>query len=478
MPDTASQVMAPNGTPVPPSEPTREYLSGRSFGFGYQTFNSLANHAQTVSAYLGDELYDEMLLDSTVRSSINTLKSTILSEQWELQSAVGPENFDEETDQEANADFKLAQTIKEFCDRVLAGLDEPLDDMLWQILDGIPYGCMLAEKTYKDGEGIDRGKLVLASIHVKPRWAWNFQIDNLGNVVGFSGSIERKREDDPRNNLIERSKCVLFSWLPKARDPRGTPALDAAYEPWNLKVLTRPQYWKYLSRFAVPSYWGTTAEGAGDVPERNSAGVLTGNKISAQAQMLATILAMENASGAVGAFGAKLEALDPQGDGSAFREAFDEFRREIVFAILQQARATMEAQHSSKADGANARDVLGVLGRIGKRALCGVVVHDILKDLVRINFGPEAVRLCPKFTIGMIDPEDFSRNANAIARLAMADMLVDEMKPGLLARIGLGGLIKSVKQFMAARQREVQAAKPRPQADPTAADPTSQKQAA
>ena len=96
MPDTASQVMAPNGTPVPPSEPTREYLSGRSFGFGYQTFNSLANHAQTVSAYLGDELYDEMLLDSTVRSSTNTLKSTILSEQWELQSAVGPENFDEE----------------------------------------------------------------------------------------------------------------------------------------------------------------------------------------------------------------------------------------------------------------------------------------------------------------------------------------------------------------------------------------------
>jgi len=429
-------------TGKPKGDPEREYLAGYAWrSFSSQVYNTLANHAESASRLYGDRLYDAMLLDGTVRATINTLKAAVLADGVQVEPALQDGPGADELDP---AEVELASEIAEFCERALTGIDECLEDVLWQLLDGIPYGCMLGEVTYKHVEkGPDAGRLTLQSIHVKPRWSWYFLIDRAGGVAGITGAINRQPNDPPQQ-VLPRDKFIVFSWLPKARDPRGTPALDAVYDAWNMKVQTRPEYWKYLSRFASPSYFGTTAEGATDVEERDpETGKPTGKTLTAQQAFLQAILALENASAAVGAHGATLTTLDPMGEGSAFITAFDEFRHEIVFGILQQVRATLEATHSSKSDSETAQDILGILVRVAKKLLAGVLVRDVIKPLVSHNWGPDvAERLHPRVVLGMVDQQDFSRNANAVARLASVGMIAAPEREGVMKWLGLGGLIR------------------------------------
>ena len=421
-----------------------EYLAGSPINpFVARAYNSLATAAARAVALHGDALYDAMLDDSVVRSSIDTFKAAILGDDMHLEPAVRIEPDDLDVTDLERQDAERAAQYAEFCERALSYLDDEIGTTLWQILDAIPRGAMLAEATYKvAGPGPDAGLLVPVSLHVKPRSAWDFVVNRAGDVIGFTGDIIQPDPDDrtgtSRIRVLPREKFVLLSWMPRQRDPRGTPALDAAYEAWNMRTLTRPQHWKYLSRFAVPSYWGTTAPDAGDVEEEGTDGSPV--VMTAEQAMLRAIQALENASGAVGANGATLETLDPQSDGTPFRIANDEFRREIVFAILCQVRATLEAEHSSKADSESAQDVFGLIVRIGKKLLAASLRRDLFKPLIEWNFGPDAGRLAPLPRFGMVDMADFSRNANAISRLASAGLLTEAHVPAVLAWLGLGFL--------------------------------------
>jgi hypothetical protein len=425
------------------ANPEREYMAGGVAAFGGGVFTTLANHAREVAGLHGDDLYDAMLLDSTVSASVDTIKAAILAEGIQFIPAVTYEDVDNDDATEADAD--LAYEINEAWMRSVEALNEPFEDFCWQMLDGIPKGCMLGEQTYRfHEEGPDAGRWMLDRAAAKSRYAWNFEVDSRGRVVGFSGWEARPRYRGGR--VLPREKFVLFSWLPRNGDPRGTPALDSVIEPWNLKTLLRPQYWKYLDRFAVPSLFGTTAEDAGDVEETDDEGNLTGATISAQQAMLNAIVRLQNGTAVVGAYGSTLTPLNPSGDGSAFGVAFDFFDRQIATGILHSARAILEAQRSSRKDAETSQDTLGAIARVGKKSLGATIRSDMIRPWVKMNWGEDAARrFTPVAVLGLTEQQDFSRNANAVAKLASVGLIGPEEKPGALRFLGIGGLVKRIR---------------------------------
>jgi hypothetical protein len=141
--------------------PEREYLAGGAGDWGLGVFTTLANHAREVAARYGDALYDTMLSDSTVSAAIDTLKAAVLAEGIQFVPAVTYEDVDNEDATEAEAD--LAYEINESWMRSIEALEEPFEDFCWQMLDAIPYGCMLGEQTYRYHEdGPDAGRWMLA----------------------------------------------------------------------------------------------------------------------------------------------------------------------------------------------------------------------------------------------------------------------------------------------------------------------------
>jgi phage gp29-like protein len=163
--------------------------------------------------------------------------------------------------------------------------------------------------------------------------------------------------------------------------------------------------------------------------------------------MRAGLLDFENATVAVGPHGSALTVIHPSGEGSAFRSAFDEFRREIVFAILCVVRATLEAKNSSKADGQIAQDVMGTVVRLLKKQLAASARNDLFRPLVRANFGDSDAELhTPAVQLGMTEMQDFSRNANAVARLASAGLIAPGERLSFLTWLGFGSFFNRLRR--------------------------------
>lgn len=434
--------------PATQANPKREYVSGYAGMYSLAVFDNLANHALSVVARHGDALYDAELLDADVRAAVNTVKAAILADGVQLTCAVRAEPADDAEDPDEDpaevaretAEYERAEEIRDFCQRVLDGLEEPFETTLWKILDAIPYGAQLAEWTAKDGEGPDAGRLVIDSLRVKPRDSWNYAVNRAGKVVGYTITSIVDRKNLP--TLLGPDKFVCFEWLPSAGAVGGTPALDAVYEPWNLKVLLRPERWTFLSLYAMPVVFGTTGEDAGDVEERDENGNPTGVTITPQEALLAALVDLYKKRAGAGPAGTEVHEIGGKADGRAFADAFAEIRLEIAEAITNQVREA--ARISNDRDSADApSDDLSAVARVGKKMLAGVL-RKWLQVVVRLNFGDEAARLTPIVRLGVVDLNFFSRVANAIARLASAGLIPPEAAPEALAFIGMEGVVRSM----------------------------------
>ena len=161
--------------PVIPTtiDPKTEYVSGGGVSWLAQYLATLPPFIDDVTRDFGDDLYDRMMRDPQIASSINTIKNGILANGVSLPAVTLPTTDKPTTDGmticEPHADQPLADEIAAFCQRLLDNLDTPLHDVLWNMLDALAYGHKVAEKIYGDGQGEDAGKLVLIKLKVKPR---------------------------------------------------------------------------------------------------------------------------------------------------------------------------------------------------------------------------------------------------------------------------------------------------------------------
>jgi hypothetical protein len=353
--------------------------------------------------------------------------------------------------EKARVEAKLSQEICDFCADVLDHLDRPFLDVLYELLDAVALGNKVAEQVYElgtDHEG--RQRIVLKALKVKPRNSTAFVTDAYLNVVGLVAILPGKGypvttgtvmgSPDQIPNLLPREKFAIMTWAAHNGDPRGTSLLRPVYNPWWGKMQVMGEYLKYLAQFAGPSLIGYTAPGAVSVPQTDALGnVIPGAPlITPEQAMLNALIGFKNSSVIALPFGTKVDPLSMTGDGEAFREALTQFNSEISKGILCQTLATEEGVHMAKAASETHQDVLDLVIHHVKQTLAQMIRRDILRPLVRYNWGEEAARrLTPKVILSSVEKHNWARDASAVSSLVGSQYLDPSQYREMDARLGL-----------------------------------------
>lgn len=398
------------------ANPAIEYVAG-----GYeQWYQSIARvlpwSIDDVTDDFGDDLYERMLLDAQVSSVLGTLRTGVLEDGVTLTSAIADED---------NPQYQQAADLVTFCERVLDDLDgvASIDDVLEDMLLALALGNRVAEQTYAvDSTYSGQQQLVPRSLKVKPRTSTAFVIDSYRNVVGLLGLIpgvgypvqQGTFVIDPgaQPNILPREKFFILTNRPQNNDPRGTSLLRAAYDPWNQNMQLAGEYLKYLSQFASPTLIGITPENAITEPTTDGLGNPTLDQfgtpiiVTPEQALLNSLIAVRNGTALVAPFGTQITPLEMSGAGEAFIAAFDRNDRRITKAILFQTLATEEAEHGTRAQSQTHQDTLDTVKRQRKKALERALRRDVLRQLVRYNFGDDAINLTPLVSLGVAEAPD------------------------------------------------------------------------
>jgi hypothetical protein len=412
-------------------------VNGAYYGYmsGYaQYLQSLPRHVDDIERDFGLDIYKKMLHDSAVSSSVNSIKTDVLSSGVRLTGRIAqPAAFKD--DPEALREYEQSEQIKGEVEDMLDGLQQPIEEILDEMLDCLAYGHTLAEKVYTAKDG----KLMLSTLRVKPRTRYSFianaYMDVLGAVpVEFAAGM---MEQFPEQG-VPREKIFLLSFGSKGGDPRGQSILRPAYNWWYLKQQICPHYLKYLVQFATPSLLGILPEGAGEIMtgEVNPDG--TPVTKTAETAMVEALEQFQNASTMAMGHGGDVRPIQVAGNGEAYLEGFNFFDAQITRAIVMSARALMEAEHGSKADSDSSQDVKDKCVSSLRRKVETSFYRDVIFPTVRYNYGADvAKRFAPVLTLADVAQEDLVAYGNMIANLTRGGYLHESQYPGIDAKLGL-----------------------------------------
>lgn len=403
----------------------------------------------------GDATYAQMLTDAQVAANMRLFKSAILEDGQYLTSAVADSDAD---------GYDLAGELVGFVERTLSDPRESLDDALWSMLDALALGCTVSEITLRRERTYSgRMQVALDWLRPLPREQVGFGLDTFGRIIGI---IARTASDDaamtaPEVRLLPRDRFVVHAFEPRPGDPRGSSLLRSAHTAWDIKQRTWPEFYRYLVQFAAPSIVGFTPENPREVVQPD------GTYVTATTALLQSLMAFQNGTALALEGGSDLKVLWSQGDGKAFLDAFAHCNREITVGMLATARATLEAEYGSRADSQSAGDVLGTLIRRARKALALSLRRDLLRMLVREQYGARAAMLTPVLSFGETEQVDVTPMMQAVAALERVGYLDPSQLPELDVQLGLTP--RSADEL--AQRSERRAAPTPPPAPASPADP-------
>lgn len=415
---------APPVPPLPPAKLRQEYVSGGgSSVLAGMDARRLPWSFDDLTQDFGDDLYERMLYDPCLAASLNILKAAILEEGATLSPAVDDKDADGYDQAKA---FVVAQEL------MLDDLDVALDVALWDLLHALAVGNRVAEQVYVDDQTYTgRRQLTLRALKVKPRRATAFVVDPYLNILGLLGQVPGQTGVQTGNviatgnvpNLLPRTKFAVLSFRPRDNDPRGSSILRPAYNAWWLKMQTWQEYLRYLAQFATPSVVGKTPESAtpATLVDETGAPIIGSNglpiQVTPEESMLEQLVQIKNGAALALPHGSEVDPLWMQGDGKVFLEAFGLYDRQMTTAVLHQTRATMEAEHGSRADSETGQGILDTMIRQAKRAVCRMLRRDALRQHIVLNYGPKFAPLTPKVSLGEVERQDLTPLITALGRV-------------------------------------------------------------
>jgi hypothetical protein len=401
-------------------DPTRDYIQDGPGRFNPEYPESLIQEFDDVTRNFGHKTYVDMLTDPAVSSQYLGLKLSTVSGAIRVSPKVRPQgysdgpSFDPGDSAKVTPQAKQSIEVSEFLKRDICRPVASFKSILLRALDMWAFGNKLGEITLKECEfGPDKGKLGLDSLNIKPHWAWQFVVDSTMKPVGILTYVPPGLPGggDSGYSVVPIEKFVTFTWLPIDNDPRGTSALRAAYDWWNLKRQVMPFYYQHLRRFGSPSL--DVEMSPDDHQDRLPLDPYTGVEIAnatpvkPEVRMMQALLAYQNNSVIVRPPGSKLTALEPTSNGESFLKAFDLFDRQICLAIALQTRVSLEAKHGSKADSETAQDTRGLVPTYASEELGKIVSRQLFYYLVKTNFGQDvAEEFTPDCVIGSTEKQD------------------------------------------------------------------------
>lgn len=413
--------------PIAPS-PTGEYVAGNAATPDGE-YHTLSEQLSDIAGVLSQAVYRAILRDPTAKPAFGTLKAGVLSGGIRLTPAIKPDPEDTAPDPEA----ELAKEISDFCQRCFDRMDENPLIFLDEMLDALVFRHKVAEVVMEQSTGgPDAGRYVLDKLPRKPRWSYRFRVDSKNKVGYLRCLVDGEGEEAGRLvwRDIPRWKFAIASWACEDGDPRGNSILDAAAEAWKFKRNLLPNWWKGLKQFGSPSLFGTTHEGAEDIPQKDELGNPK-PPLNPQKAMKAGLEGFfRSGSVIVGPFGSNIKVIESNKDGSTNEKAIERCDRDITRAILFQTRATGEARFGSKADSQTGQDILDVYVAFIRLWACCLLDAQVLYPVVEANWGEAiAERLTPNVSLGRISLADFAKVCSAVATLHQSQYFTEGQLP-------------------------------------------------
>jgi hypothetical protein len=361
--------------------------------------------------WFGDpRLYRRMRRCPPIDAAIRTLKSAVLAHGIQVNPRIEAKPHAEPGDDpEAELSAKVAEEFR----TTLANLKVSAEDRAYEMMDAMWQRSKLGDIVWgieDDEDGTP--KMRLKSVDPKARDTWDYVVDPFLKVQG----ILCGNGASPALEIVDPSKFAIMVWDPCDGDPRGNTILEPLYPIVEVWRHAWPQWLRYIRRSAGERLLGKLGEGAIGGPPLDANGIpTTGADVSPEEYMTQKLAAFDDQTCMV--IGAKddVVVLEPKNKGEAFPDALQFARREMVSTILLVARATMEAEHGSKADSEGANDILGNLIR-SLRRWNGQMWCRIAYLQTMYNYGPEIAKdHCPFVTLGEVDQQDVNAFLTALA---------------------------------------------------------------
>lgn len=422
-------------------DPRKQYVSGGHYTASAGGSRVLSGIAEEFTSEHSARTYEAMQSDPKINKAINFLKVSVLAEGIQIRPSVS----------EKDPNYEDAAALALFCRRAVDSMDTALRYPLEQMLDAFIYGHKIAEVTYRSIElaGFTGTYLVPHIIKVKELDTVQFVVDDKRNILGFAvrslstedkgvAKITRGKSNEALVNgrvILPREKFMVLTLRGKDGDPRGRSILAPAVQTWHLKVQTWPEYLRYLLLCAIPLLVGTTPEDDTGVKEilrgadgRPITDPVTGQFIEANPveALRDAMLMARNGEVLAAKGGTKISEIGAHGAGTPFFKAIELFDSQMETGILMQTLATSEGVHQSRAASAMHMTVLDQLIYWYKGVVVDMLLADLLRPMVRYNFGDDALEFMPKISLGDTERRDFAADSNAVATLKKANYFTPE----------------------------------------------------
>ena len=427
---------APGTSPAPasvtvgaPADLTRPYLAANINAY-MAMLSALPQAFDDLSGQFGIDIYDQMLTDSEVSASLDVIVYAAVATPPVVDAALTPDD----------PDYDIAVMVADFVRNMLDGLTISLQDTLRVLVrQALAFGTALGELIY---EATDDTWLI-SDIRVTDMRQYTLVVDGFNQIHGIAptmlherfpvGSVMPIYDGQVLDNVMPRSKALLLAWQPTGSDPRGKSLLRAAYAPWWAKQQIINEMVTWFARFAQPSIWGTTAEGAQDICITNPDGSQTIERPTDQ--LLAALMQFRNASAIALPYGSQVNAISMSQSGTVFFDGLDWADQAIRRAILKQHLATGEGQHQARAAAEVHQDILGLMILTVRNWLGDQVRRDVFRPIVLANFGDAAERFTPYLDLG--DGDGFPISATEVAQLAAVGWFTSDQMAVMDKRLGL-----------------------------------------
>ena len=404
---------------------TKEYVSAQPNQWYLNLVRVLEFSIDDLTAEFGTDLYQRMMYDPIVASSINTLKSAVLEDGISLRPAIADEN---------DPNYDIARKFQQEAEEMLDRYENNLDDWLWDAADAIWRGHSVSEVVYYIDQAISgKPQYFLKRLAKKPPQSFGFAVDNYKNIIGitalipgigmpvYSGNIVIDPEHMP--NILPREHFAIYTHRPRDEDPRGVSILRPIYTPWSLKMACLPEYGKWLRQFASPTLIGTTAQEAMQVALTDSNGNpligTDGNPIagtSPEQQMNAVLQNVQNGAVASFPFGSDVKWIEMRGMGNPFLYAFRFFDEQIATGIMGQSMTSLSQKYGTQALGGVQENTFDTTVHQIKSGIVRMIFRDILRNWIKYTFGKQYQPFTPKPYLGQIEVQDFGPKLNALVQ--------------------------------------------------------------
>jgi len=380
------------------------------------SISSTPEHLDNIEARYGCEIYDTMMTDPIVNSSIELLKAKTLSSTYKLINPMQAK-LNQKDKKVTQEDFEKAEEIKEYIQNMLNNFSLPFGTLLKELLNSLVYGSIVAEKTFD----IVDGKYTITDIKIKPRKTYRFIVDEYNNCVGVS-VVFNVFDNGKFDSLVPKEKLIIFSHNPLYNNPYGISLLRPAYVYWKLKNIALDNYNKYLHIFATPPLVGILPPGLSKDEEGNPLAEV----------MLRSLVNTQNGIALVIPNGSDVKALEINNSSDVYQKALKYYDNQIISCILKSSRATSEAEFGSKADSQTSSDIITDLIGGLQQSLAETVYDNIFYQIVELNWGKEqAKNYTPKIQFNDSNLNSIIKFSYAISQMWSSGFLDESQKVAL-----------------------------------------------